>query len=367
MNSSSDHLDYNGTTMAMRSSICSHSLGRAWVHSLPTKLEQASLHGFQGIEIFHEDLEYVAKALPGGLTTANKLLAAAQIRHMCDAFSLTIVCLQPFMHYEGLLDREAHAGRIADLAVYFDLMHILGTDLMVIPSTFLPASEVSSDAAVLAADLLEAADLAAAQSPPLRIAYEALCWGTRINTWEGSWDMVQRVDRPNFGLCLDTFNIAGGIYADPAAADGKVATANVNLASSLARLKRLVPREKVFFVQVVDGERMKRPLTPEHPWHVEGQPPRMSWSRNARLFPMEEGGYLPVLEILRVVCGKEGLGYNGFVSHEVFSRSLVDPSSECPREHARRGMVSWKKMVKALGWKEENVTEASGEIQRASL
>lgn len=29
------------------------------------------------------------------------------------------------------------------------------------------------------------------------------------NTWEHIWEICKRVDRPNFGLCLDTFHICG--------------------------------------------------------------------------------------------------------------------------------------------------------------
>lgn len=29
------------------------------------------------------------------------------------------------------------------------------------------------------------------------------------NTWEHTWEICKRVDRPNFGLCLDTFQICG--------------------------------------------------------------------------------------------------------------------------------------------------------------
>jgi hypothetical protein len=29
------------------------------------------------------------------------------------------------------------------------------------------------------------------------------------NTWEQVWDLVKRVDRPNFGINLDTFQILG--------------------------------------------------------------------------------------------------------------------------------------------------------------
>jgi 4-hydroxyphenylpyruvate dioxygenase len=38
------------------------SLGRAWVHNLPYKLDQAKANNLTGIEIFFEDLEYLARS-----------------------------------------------------------------------------------------------------------------------------------------------------------------------------------------------------------------------------------------------------------------------------------------------------------------
>ena len=71
------------TTMLPRAGISSHSLGRAWVHNLPEKLDAAAKYNMD-IELFYEDLLYVAKSLPGGATPSNHLIAAQQIRSMCD-------------------------------------------------------------------------------------------------------------------------------------------------------------------------------------------------------------------------------------------------------------------------------------------
>ena len=88
-----------------RPAISSLSLGRASVHDLPAKLLQAEKHGIEGIELFHEDLEYVAKALPGGLIPENEIQAAYFLRQLCDERSITIVCLQPFWYDEGIRTR----------------------------------------------------------------------------------------------------------------------------------------------------------------------------------------------------------------------------------------------------------------------
>jgi 4-hydroxyphenylpyruvate dioxygenase len=335
--------------MATKASIASLSLGGACAHGLENKLDQAHDHGFTGIELFYEDLEHVAKTLPGGAT---------QARAMCATRCLTILCLQPFMHYEGLLDSTEHANRIEDFHFWLLLCKALGTELVVIPSNFLTEG-LTGDRNVLVADMREIADLAAQQQPVVCIAYEALCWGNFIDSWEIAYELVCNVDRANFGACLDAFNICGREFADSAAVGGRIPDADKNLEASLERLKDVMDVKKVFLVQVADAERMREPLIPGHAFHVNGQPSRMNWSRNARLFPGEDdrGAYLPVLEVLRAITGRDGLGYNGWISFEIFSRTLVDPRPETAQERAQRADRSWSWIERELGWRLEEVTE----------
>lgn len=76
----------------------------------------------------------------------------------------------------------------------------------------------------------------------------------------------------------------------------------------------------------------------------------MTWSRNGRLFAFEDGGYLPVLDITKAFV--HDLGYEGWVSLELFSRSMAECGERVPEERAKRGQVSWEKLVKALSQKE---------------
>lgn len=75
----------------------------------------------------------------------------------------------------------------------------------------------------------------------------------------------------------------------------------------------------------------------------------MQWSRNARLFPFEEdmGGYLPIMDFVEVVF--EDAGFRGWVSMELFSRTMSDSDPGVPRSHAQRGIKSWKAVLKAMG------------------
>jgi 4-hydroxyphenylpyruvate dioxygenase len=333
--------------MTCRPAISSMSLGRAWVHDLPEKLSSAARNGFAGIELFFEDLEYLANTLPGGMTVANQLEAARIIRRLCDEQNLVIIGLQPFMFYEGLLDEQEHKAKIEKLKVWFQLIKILGTDIIQIPSNF-QAEGITGDLNKIVADLVEVADLGLKETPVVRFAYENLAWGRFIDTWEKLWEVVQRVDRPNFGVCLDTFNIAGRVWADPASPTGKTPNADADLKASLERLVKTVDLKKVFYLQVVDGERLQHPLVPGHAFYNKDQPSRMSWSRNARLFAFEadKGGYLPVLDIARAFT--EGLGFSGWISMELFSRTMADPDPSVPAEHGRRAGDSWKTLVKEL-------------------
>ncbi|KAI4762468.1 xylose isomerase-like protein [Aureobasidium sp. EXF-3400] len=334
--------------------IASMSLGRAWVHDFEKKIKAASTSGFQGIEIFYEDLEYLARQIDASADkeatpSPSQLLAGAKkMKEICDQNSLKIIGLQPFLFYEGLKDRQQHDRLIEKLHVWFDIVDTLDTDTIQIPANFLPEDQITGDMDTIVADMVEVADLGLKRTRPVRFAYENLCWSTYIDTWDAAWEVVQRVDRPNFGMCLDTFNIAGRVWADPASPTGMVEDAENALNTSLTKLVKTVDVAKVFYIQVVDAERVDPPLDDKHPFHAEGQPARMSWSRNARCFIYEtdRNAYLPAERCARAII--EGLGYEGYVSMELFSRTLSDPASDVPESHAQRGIEAWKKFEKAL-------------------
>lgn len=333
-----------------RPAILSSSLGRAWVHDFDYKVKKAGEAGFEGIEIFYEDLEYVAKKIAGHDVASPEELAdaAKHVRQVCDAAHLEIISLQPFAFYEGLLDRKKHDELIEKIQVWFRLVKILGTTHIQIPGNFLPAEQLTGDMNVIVKDFQQLADLGLKEEPQVLFAYENLCWSTFIDTWEKAWDVVKRVDRPNFGLCLDTFNIAGRVWADPTSSDGKTPDADADLKASMERMTREIDLSKVFYIQIVDAERMTSPLVKGHPFYHPDQPARMSWSRNARAYPYEEdrGAYLPVEYVAETII--HGLGYKGWVTMELFSRTTAEGGEQVPIEHAKRGIVSWRKVVDRL-------------------
>ena len=324
------------------------SLGRCYAgHSFIHKLDMARMYGYKGIELFYEDLVDIAEQLPGQDSQSRELEAASIIRRLCQERGIAILCLQPFAHYEGLVDRQEHLKKLEKLEFWFQLARALRTDMVQIPSSFGPASEISEDVSLAVADLQKVADMGLQQSPPIRFVYEALCFGTRYNTWEQSWEIVQAVDRPNFGLCLDTFNIAGRIYADPASPTGRTPNCDEAVRDCLAGLLT-IDLKKVFYVQVVDAERLDTPLVEGHKFYNPEQTARMSWSRNCRLFYGEKdrGAYLPVVEISRAIF--QGLGFEGWISLELFNRRMAETDPMVPQELASRGAASWAKLVRDM-------------------
>ncbi|KAH7336293.1 xylose isomerase-like protein [Rhexocercosporidium sp. MPI-PUGE-AT-0058] len=341
--------------MSYKPAIASMSLGRAWVHKLPYKLDQAQANNLTGVEIFFEDLEYLAREESGissneAPSPEAQLHAAETIRKLCDDRELEIIGLQPFMHYEGLLDREEHARRIEKMKLWFKIAKILGTDVIQIPASFLGTDQITGHLDVVVGDLRKVADMGLRESPVIKFAYEDLCWSTYFDTWQKGWDLVERVDRPNFGMCLDTYNISGRVYGDPASPTGKTPNAENDMKASLEELVKRVDVKKIFYIQVVDAEKMRDPLVEGHAFYAADQPARMSWSRNARLFAFEEAGYLPVLDVTRAII--EGLGYKGWVSMELFSRTMNEPGDEVPKAHARRAREAWEKLEREMSnWK----------------
>ena len=130
---------------------------------------------------------------------------------------------------------------------------------------------------------------------------------------------MRLVDRPNVGVVLDAFHIAGYEYADPTLPGGVRPDGPERLTRSLAELVKEIPGDKVFYIQLVDAERLNIPLAPLgsekgslSPYYVKDQQPRMSWSRNCRLFPYEteRGAYMPIEEICRAFVET---GFKGWV------------------------------------------------------
>ena len=327
--------------------IASPSMGNANVHSIEEKLRQASLHGFKLIEIVEEDLLVQARKMEGGATECNQIEAAKYVKSVCDKECIQPFVFQPFWFYEGLLDRKEHESRIRKLKLWMKLVKIMNIQMVQVPTNWLQEG-TTGDLAVIVADLKEMTAIGLQQDPVISFAYEGVAWGTHIDTWEGTWNIVQRVDRSNFGLCLDSYHIVARVWGDPTRAGCETANGYADLQRSMDRLVSEVPVEKIFYVQLGDAEKLSEPLVAGHPFYSPEQLPRMSWSRNARLFASEPAGEgcLPLEPFLDAVMRR--LNFKGYISMEMFSRKLFDADPGIPEQYARRAMESWNKIQKLL-------------------
>ncbi|QVQ52363.1 sugar phosphate isomerase/epimerase and 4-hydroxyphenylpyruvate domain-containing protein [Spiractinospora alimapuensis] len=242
----------------MRRSIATVSLSGG----LEDKLRAAAAAGFSGVEIFENDL--IASPLP-----------PREVRALTESLGLRIDLYQPFRDFEGVDDARLERN-LRRAVAKFEVMTELGVDTVLVCSNVAP-STIDDDARA-AAQLRRLAELA--EEHGVRIAYEALAWGRRVNDYAHSWRLVAEADHPALGVCLDSFHILS-VGDDPAGF-------------------REIPGEKIFFLQLADAPRMAMDV--------------LQWSRHYRCFP-GQGGFDLTTFTRHVVEA----GYSGPLSLEVFN------------------------------------------------
>ena len=198
---------------------------------------------------------------------------------------------------------------------------------------------------MLAADLRELCDLLAEHN--FRLAYENWCWSTHAPDWKDVWALVQKVDRPNIGLCLDTFQTAGGEWADPTTKSGRIESAGnqedleKTFQASLENLGKSIPADKIYILQISDAYKPKEPLdsNPDE----SGLRPRGRWSSCLRPVPFN-GGYLPVVEVAKAVLKT---GFRGWFSMEVFDGGPEGSSGDWSdmTGYTKKAMMSHKRLL----------------------
>lgn len=340
------------------------SLGSSTLHSLDTKLRVAAAKGFLGVELYWDDLFQYSlpirnKISPNTLpeTTESSLavlLAAADIAKLAAGLHLKIISLQPFRNFDGLRNPDLREERLAEFKLWVATARQLGTNIIGVPSTLptVNSADYTGNRDAAAADLAVLARLA--KRLGVRIAYENLCFAAHVKDWEQAWDRIQLAGEPKQLLFLpDTFNICGQTYMNPEDPSGRTPDGAVNLQASLQNLINTVPMHRMPLLQVADAELLDSPLTSDHPWRKETRlTPLMALSRNARLFPFEETGYLPVLSVIQALVSA---GWEGWVSMEVFSRTTQVEGERTIWEHAERAWRSWEKLANFMGWQVQPV------------
>lgn len=249
--------------------------------SLEEKLQAAAKAGYDGVEIFENDLTQYDGA-------------PADVRRMAEDLGIEIIALQPFRDFEAMPE-PYRSQNFYRARRKFELMHELGTTRMLICSNVSP--HVIDDRDRAAADLRELAELAADEG--FSIGYEALAWGRHVADYDVAWDIVKRADHPNLGIILDTFHMfARG--------------------NTLDTLRNEITADRIALVQVADAPSLQMDV--------------LHYSRHFRCFPGQ--GDMPVAEFVRCLRDK---GFNDYLSHEIFNDEFRASS---PLEKAVDGMRS---------------------------
>ncbi|TKK86254.1 sugar phosphate isomerase/epimerase and 4-hydroxyphenylpyruvate domain-containing protein [Herbidospora galbida] len=242
----------------MRKSIATVSVSG----TLPEKLTAIAAAGFDGFELFENDLV----ACP---------LSPEDIRRMAADLGLRVELYQPFRDFEAVpADRLAANLRRAEHK--FRLMNRLGADLLLVCSNVSP--QAIDDDALAAEQLRVLAERAAEHG--IRIAYEALAWGRHVDDYLRSWRIVRMAGHPALGVCLDSFHILSK-GTDPGGIEA-------------------IPGEKIFFLQLADAPRLTMDT--------------LQWSRHYRCFP-GQGDF----DLAGFTQHVRNAGYRGPLSLEVFN------------------------------------------------
>ncbi|GAB4174311.1 MAG: sugar phosphate isomerase/epimerase and 4-hydroxyphenylpyruvate domain-containing protein [Thalassobaculales bacterium] len=249
---------------------------------LPEKLAAIAAAGFDGVEIFENDLV----AFDAGPRDIGRMVRDA---------GLEVTLFQPFRDFEGL--PEPLRSRAFDRAERkFDVMQELGAGLMLVCSSLSAASLGGIDRA--AADFRELGERAAARG--LRVGYEALAWGRHVHDHRDAWEIVRRADHPAVGLILDSFHTLAR---------------RIDVGSI-----RAIPKDRIFIVQLADAPLIEMDL--------------LYWSRHFRNMPGE--GDLPVVDFMRAVTAT---GYDGYLSLEIFNDQFRGGQARAIARDGRRSLI----------------------------
>ena len=233
--------------------------------TLEEKLYAAARAGFDGVEIFEQDL----------LVSPDSPETVAALAHR---LGLSLDLYQPFRDFEGVAEGEFEKNLVR-AQKKFDLMARLGMDTMLLCSNV--GTATIADDGIVVEQLRRLGDLADRYG--IDIAYEALAWGRFVSEYDHAWDLVRAADHPRIGTCLDSFHI-------------------LSRDTDLSRISE-IPGEKIFFLQLADAPALSMDV--------------LSWSRHHRVFPGE--GAWDLTDFLARVAAT---GYAGPVSLEVFNDSF---------------------------------------------
>lgn len=282
------------------------------------RLHAISIAGFSAVELSFPDILSYGQTLLGHEVEPSDYdelcKVAAGIKKECDKRNLGIMMLQPFANFEGWPEGSDGRKDALDRAHgWIRIMQACGTDMLQVGSTDTPLEKL--DKGKMVSDLRGLCDLL--KEHGFRLAYENWCWSTHAPDWKDVWNIVKEVDRPNIGLCLDTFQTAGGEWADPRTSSGLLEDVSedeleARFKKSLEDLSTTIPKDKIYLLQISDAYKVPQPFDAER--DDSGLLPRGRWSHDFRPLPYN-GGYLPVAAVAAAVLKT---GFRGWFSYEVF-------------------------------------------------
>jgi 4-hydroxyphenylpyruvate dioxygenase len=277
-----------GMSPAMKYSIATVSVSG----TLDKKLQAIAAAGFDAVEIFESDFI----SFDG---------SASDVAKICRDLGLSICAFQPFRDFEGMPEPQRTQNfRRAERK--FDLMHKLGTDLLLICSNVSPASLGGIDRA--AEDLRELGERASSQG--LRVGFEALAWGRHVNDYRDAWEIVRRADHRSIGIILDSFHTLAPSL--PISAIGAI------------------PGDRIFLVQLADAPQLDLDV--------------LSWSRHFRCMPGQ--GNLNINGFMQSVVAT---GYSGPLSLEIFNDQFRSRSAKEVAIDGMRSLVLLEDQAKLGG------------------
>jgi sugar phosphate isomerase/epimerase len=282
------------------------------------RLEAISSAGFAAIELsFPDILSFGSSHLghdidPKDYDSLCKV--ASEIQNQCQQRNLGIMMLQPFSNFEGWKEgSEDRKDAFERARGWIRIMQACGCDMLQVGSSDTPLE--TQDKNRIVPDLRELADML--KEHGFKMAYENWCWSSHAPDWKDVWRIVKEVDRDNVGLCLDTFQTAGGEWADPTTSSGLLEDVGKEelekrFKKSLDDLSKTIPKDKIYLLQISDAYKVPSPFSTEA--DESGLRPRGRWSHDFRPLPYN-GGYLPVVEVTEAVLKT---GFRGWFSYEVF-------------------------------------------------
>ncbi|KAF2842653.1 putative 3-dehydroshikimate dehydratase [Patellaria atrata CBS 101060] len=324
------------------------SIGCSPAHTLPKRLVAISDAGFQGIELAFPDIIDFGKSYLKYEVDSHDYdslcTVAKAIKSLCHAQGLKIMMLQPFANFEGWEEGSMERKDAFERAEgWIRIMEAVGCDMLQVGSSDSPNEKIGTDRSRFVNDLRKLADMLAEKN--FNLAYENWCWSTHAPTWLDVWEIVQAVDRPNIGLCLDTFQTAGYEWGDPTTSSGLLEDLSKDqiesrFRSSMKKLSQTVPKEKVYLLQISDAYKPPRPMSTEP--DETGLRPRGRWSHDFRPLPFN-GGYLPVVDVARAVLKT---GFRGWFSYEVFDSGPDGNGTEYDLQaYAKRAMEAQQRLI----------------------